>query len=73
MSIEAINFLNSIQSIDKIIYLNRSTKISPENFDKFKSSHIAALSVHDENSRSYNTHLNRVRKLYIELNKKPTN
>ena len=70
MSIEAINFLNSIQSIDKIIYLNRSTKISPENFDKFKSSHIEALKK-ENNIRAYSTHLYRVRKLYVELKKKP--
>ena len=70
MSKKAIDFLNSIQSIDKIIYLNRSTKISPENFDKFKSSHIEALK-NENNIRAYSTHLYRVRKLYIELNKKP--
>ena len=70
MSIEAINFLNSIQSIEKTIYLNKSTKISPENFDKFKSSHIEALK-NENNIRAYSTHLYRVRKLYVELNKKP--
>lgn len=71
MSKKAIDFLNSIQNIEKIIYFDKSTKVSPENFDKFKKSHIAGLTKHKENSRSYNTHLNRVRKLYVELKKKP--
>lgn len=70
MSIEAINFLNSIQSIEKTIYLNKSTKISPENFDKFKKSHIEALK-NENNIRAYSTHLYRVRNLYVELKKKP--
>ena len=70
MSSEAINFLNSIQSIEKTIYLNKSTKISPENFDKFKKSHIEALK-NENNIRAYSTHLYRVRNLYVELKKKP--
>ena len=70
MSSEAIIFLNSIQSIEKTIYLNKSTKISPENFDKFKKSHIEALK-NENNIRAYSTHLYRVRNLYVELKKKP--
>ena len=73
MSTKAIEYLESIKSIDKTIYFDIASKVSPDNFEKFKSSHIAGLTKHKEYSRSYNTHLNRVRKLYIELNKKPTN
>ena len=73
MSTKAIKYLESLNIIDKVIFIDACFKINPSDFNKFKSSHIAALSVHDENSRSYNMHLNRVRKLYIELNKKPTN
>lgn len=70
MSKKAIDFLNSIQNIGKIIYFDKSTKISAENFDKFKKSHIEALR-NEKNIRAYSTNLNRVRKLYVELNKKP--
>ena len=72
MSTKAIKYLESLNSIDKVIFIDACSKINPSDFNKFKSSHIAALSVHDENSRSYNTHLNRVRKLYIELSELPT-
>lgn len=73
MSTKAIKYLESLNRIDKVIFIDTCSKINPNDFNKFKSSHIAALTKHDENSRSYNIHLNRVRKLYIEFNKKPTN
>lgn len=73
MSTKAIKYLESLNSIDKVIFIDACSKINPSDFNKFKSSHIAGLTKHKEDSRSYNTHLNRVRKLYIELNKKPTN
>ena len=66
MSKKAIDFLNSIQNIEKIIYFDKSTKVSPENFDKFKKCHIEALK-NENNIRAYSTHLYRVRNLYVKL------
>lgn len=66
---KAIDFLKSIEKIDHEINLDNGSKISPENFSKFKKAHIEALENYNKNSRAYETHLNRVRKLYKILNK----
>lgn len=66
---KAIDFLKSIDKIDYEINLDNGSKIYPENFQKFKKSHLEALENYDKNSRAYETHLNRVRKLYKKLKK----
>lgn len=70
MSTKAIKYLESLNSIDKVIFIDACSKINPSDFNKFKKSHIEALKK-ENNIRAYSTHLYRVRKLYVELKKKP--